>query len=508
MFVSSTKLGSSSLSKQMQFPTKKPDQLFIFVSVMKNEHTLFRYEEVAVKVTGIIKNLNLNAGERVPSVRQVSKELQVSLTTVFQAYHLLEAKGLIVSRPRSGYFVNATAKNTLIQKPAGKYIPLPSQVTLNNMIANMIKNVREFGVVNFSIVAPVNEMLPISRISKAVRDTLKDVTSDSFQYPLIEGHPRLVKQIVRQTLDWGTSLATDDVLVTNGCIEAINLCLDAVAKPGDIILVESPAPYGILQILERRNLLALEIMTHPDTGLDLDQLALAIEQHEIAACVLTTICNAPIGCAMPKENIIRLVQLLSEHNIPLIEDDALGDLSFSHPRPLPAKAYDKTNNVLYCTSFSKTLGSGFRIGWVSGGRYHEQLKRLKYISNFFTNGILQDAIGRFLETGLYNAHVKNMKTALQQNLARYMGSINHHFPDEVKIAAPKGGFSIWLQLPVHIDAWELHRRALREGIGICPGQIFSTTSQYDNYIRINYCPIWNTKIDRYLEKLAVLIRKY
>ncbi|HMG10366.1 MAG TPA: PLP-dependent aminotransferase family protein, partial [Mucilaginibacter sp.] len=278
---------------------------------MKNEHAQFRYEEVAIKVTGVIKNLGLSAGQRVPSVRQISKELQVSLATVFQAYHLLEARGLIVSRPRSGYFVNAAAKNTLTQKPAGKYIPLPSQVTLNHMIGNMLKNVREFGAVNFSIVAPVNEMLPISRISKAVRDTLKDTTSNSFQYPLIEGHPRLVKQIVRQTFDWETSLATDDVLVTNGCIEAINLCLDAIAKPGDIILVESPTPYGILQILERQNLLALEIMTHPDTGLDLDQLTLALEQHKITACALTTTCNSPIGCAMPRENIIRLVQLLS-----------------------------------------------------------------------------------------------------------------------------------------------------------------------------------------------------
>jgi DNA-binding transcriptional MocR family regulator len=507
MFISCTKLDDSCMLKQMQFLTKNPDQLVTFVLTMKNEHALFRYEEVAAKVTGIIKNLNLGAGERVPSVRQVSKELQVSLATVFQAYHLLEARGLIISRPRSGYFVNVSVKNNQAPKSPGKYIPLPSQVTLNTVIANMLKNMREFGAVNFAIVAPVNELLPIFRMSKALRDTVKDPTSGSFQYPLIEGHPRLVKQIVRQTFDWETSLATDDILVTNGCIEAINLCLDAVAKPGDIIVVESPTPYGILQILERLNLLALEITLHPDTGLDLDQLELAISQHKVVACVLTTICNSPIGCAMPRENVIRLVDLLSQHHIPLIEDDALGDLSFSHPRPLPAKAYDATDNVLYCTSFSKTLGSGFRIGWVSGGRYHEQLKRLKYISNFFTNGILQDAIGRYLETGLYNAHVKNMKTALQQNLARYMGSINHHFPDEVKIAMPKGGFSIWLELPPYINASELHRRALQEGIGIFPGQIFSTSSQYDNYIRINYCLIWNTKIDRYLEKLAALIRK-
>jgi DNA-binding transcriptional MocR family regulator len=318
----------------------------------------------------------------------------------------------------------------------------------------------------------------------------------------------LVKQIARQTFDWKTSLSTEEILVTNGCIEAINLCLDAVAKPGDVILIESPTPYGILQCLETKKLLALEIPVHPETGLDLNQLETALSKHKVAACVLTTVCNSPLGCAMSSENILRLVKILSQHKIPLIEDDALGDLSFSHPRPLPAKAYDEHNNVLYCTSFSKTLGSGFRIGWVSGGIYHEKLKRLKYISNFFTNGILQDAIGRFLETGLYSVHLKKMKMAIQQNLARYMESINAYFPENVKTAVPKGGFSIWMELPDYINAWELHRLALNEGIGISPGQIFCTSKQYDNYIRINYCPIWNIRVDKHLEKLASLIKDY
>lgn len=475
---------------------------------MKNEHNLFRYEEIANKVETIIKNLDLKAGDRVPSVRQVSKELSVSQTTVFQAYHILEARGVIISRPRSGYFVNAAAKNNLAQKPKGKYTPLPSQVTLNTMIANMLKNIKEHGAVNFSILAAVNEILPITRMSKAVRDVLKDASGDGFQYPPIEGNSRLVKQLVLQTFDWKKSLSADDILVTNGCIEAINLCLDAIAKPGDIILVESPAPYGMLQSLETRNMLALEITTHPDTGLDLNQLEIALTQHKVAACILTTVCNTPIGCSMPKDNILKLLKILSAHNIPLIEDDALGALSFSHPRPLPAKAYDENNNVLYCTSFSKSLGPGFRIGWVSGGKYHEKIKRLKYISNFFTNGILQDAIGRFLETGLYDDHLKKMKISLQQNLARYITSINNYFPEDVKISTHKGGMSIWMELPVYVDAWELHRRALKEGTGISPGQIFSATNQYNNYIRLNYCPIWNTRVDKHLEKLALLIINY
>ncbi|TKC62388.1 PLP-dependent aminotransferase family protein [Pedobacter hiemivivus] len=476
---------------------------------MKNEHDLFRYEEIVDKIQSIIKNLNLKPGDRVPSLRQVCKELEVSLATALQAYRTLEAKGLVISRPKSGYFVNATTKNNLIQKPHNdKYIPLPINVTLNTMIANMLVNMKQFGLVNFFIFAPVNELLPISRISKAVRDALKDTNSDSFQYPLIEGHPRLVKQIARQTFDWELSLSTEHVLVTNGCTEAINLCLDAIAQPGDIILIESPAPYGILQSLALRNLLALEVPVHPETGLYLDQLEFAIAQHKVTACVLTTVINAPMGCAMPKENILKLLEILKKNNIPLIEDDALGDLSFTHPRPLPAKAYDLDNNVLYCTSFSKSLGPGFRIGWVSGGKYHEKIKRLKYMSNFFTNGILQDAIGRFLETGLYNSHLKRMKTAMQQNLARYMDSINNHYPPDIKISTPKGGLCLWMELPAHIDALELQRRAIDQGIGICPGQIFTASNQYNNFIRLNYCLLWTPKIDKHLKKLGTLIINY
>jgi DNA-binding transcriptional MocR family regulator len=475
---------------------------------MKNDDHLFRYEETANRVENIIKNLNLKAGDRIPSLRQVGKELNISQTTVFQAYNILEARGLIISRSRSGYFVNASVKNNIISKSGGKYIPLANQVTLNTMIANMLKNVREHGVMNFSILAPSDELLPILRISKAVRDVLKDSTANVFQYPSIEGHPRLVKQIARRTFDWKKSLSTDNILITNGCTEALNICLDAVAKPGDVILIESPAPYGLLQSLETKNMLALEVTAHPDTGLDLDQLQIAIKKHKVTACILTTVCNAPLGCSMSTEKILQLLTILNEHHIPLIEDDALGALSFKTPRPLPAKAYDENNNVLYCTSFSKTLGAGLRIGWVSGGRYHEKIKRLKYISNFFTNGILQDAIGRFLETGLYDSHLKKMKASLQQNLARYLVSINQYFPENVKVSTPQGGMCIWMELPTYIDAWELHRRALKDGIGISPGQIFTATTQYNNYIRINYCLIWNTRVDKHLEKLAQLIVNY
>jgi DNA-binding transcriptional MocR family regulator len=475
---------------------------------MKQGQGIFRYEEIARKIEAIVTNLSLKAGDRLPSVRKICRELQVSATTVFHAYTILENKGLIISRARSGFFVSSTLRGILATKSAEKYIPLPNQVSLNNLIGNIQRNISTFGLVNFSIVAPVNEQLPISAMSKCIREALKDINGQSFQYPLIEGHPRLVEQIVRRTFDWDATLAMDDILVTNGCIEAINLCLDAVAKPGDIIIVESPAPYGILQSLESRKLLALEVPVTPAHGIDLEQLEIAVSAHRVTACVITTVCGVPIGGSMPKENIIRLLEILGKYKIPLIEDDALGDLTFEHPRSLPAKAYDKENQVLYCTSFSKTLGSGFRIGWVSGGLFHEEVKRLKYTANFFTNGILQDAIGRFLQSGQYHVHLKKMKSAIQKNLLRYLQSIYKYFPAEINISNPKGGFSLWIELPAKIDGLELTRHALKEGIGIFPGQVFSTLGKYDNYIRINYCPIWNTKIDRYLSKLALLIKNY
>lgn len=465
---------------------------------------IFRYEEVMKRVEGVINGLALKPGDKLPSVRQVSDELNVSHKTVLQAYALLEAKGLIVSRPRSGYFID-TVSTGAVNSHDDEIIPLPAVVELNTMATTMMKNARVRGVINFSMLAPANELLPVSRLNKAVNTSLTGMGVDNYQYPMVAGHPRLLKQIARCTLEWPNGLPVDRILITNGCMEAVNLCLDVVAKPGDIIAVEGPTYHGILESLEIKGLKAVEIRVDQTTGLRLDDLSLALSKYKITACIFMPSCHHPLGAAMPEENKKRLVKMLGERNIPLIEDDALGELYFAKNKPLPAKAYDEYGNVLYCSSFSKTLAPGFRIGWVSAGKYQTAVQKLKWSANISTNSILQEAIGRYLESGRYPAHLNQLRLDLQQHLLQYGNAVKQYFPAELITHKPAGGLSLWIGLPTSIDTLELQRKVLEQGIGICPGHIFSASATYRNFIRINYGSPWNARIDKALKKVGNMI---
>lgn len=466
---------------------------------------IFRYEQVAIKVEETIATLRLVPGDKIPSVRKVSKELQVSMNTVFQALSILEAKGLLISRPRSGFIVNAiTTEPVRFEEQAT--LALPSKVEITAMATAMMKNAKENGIINFSVLAPITEFLPVTKINKAVKASLDETINDNYQYALVDGHPRLLKQIARLSFEWDKAISPDKILVTNGSMEAINLCLEAITKPGDIVAIESPTYHGILQSLESRGLKALEIRTHPETGLNLNELELALSQNKVAACLFMPRCNNPIGCSMPEGSKIKLVAMLGERNIPLIEDDTLGELYYQSNRPLPAKAYDNYDNVLYCSSFSKTLAPGFRIGWVSAGKYHGAIEKLKFRSNISTTSILQDAIGRYLDSGQYDTHLRRMRLSLQKQMIRYVGAITSIFPPETRLSVPQGGLSVWIELPAHVDAYTLQKLALKEGIGICPGHIFSANSSFQHFIRINYCPIWNSRIQTALVTISRLIQ--
>lgn len=464
-------------------------------------HKTFRYEQVVSKIEEMISGLQLQPGDKVPSIRKVSGELKVSLTTVNQAYGILEAKGLISPRASSGYYISSWAKNT-IKKTDNGFILLPEDVAVNTMATTMIRNTRKYGVTNFSSLAPINELLPISRLNKAMAAAMKDPENQNFQYAYSEGNPRLLKQIGFQSLDWKYSLPQQEILITNGCMEAVSLCLEAVTKPGDIVAIESPVYAGILQALESKGLKALGISVDPLTGIDLNELEHALDSHRIAACICMPVCQNPMGTAMPEANKIRLVELLWERNIPLIEDDALGDLHFAGTRPLPAKAYDEHHNVMYCSSFSKSLSPGFRIGWVSAGRYHAQVEKLKFSVNISTNTLLQDTISRYLENGHYHPHLKVLRAEVQKQMCRYRDAIFRYFPESISMSNPKGGYSLWLELPPKVNALDLQRQALKQGIGFCPGHIFSASPSFSNFIRINCCQLWSNKIDDALRILG------
>jgi DNA-binding transcriptional MocR family regulator len=280
-------------------------------------------------------------------------------------------------------------------------------------------------------------------------------------------------------------------VVTNGALEALNLCLQAVAEPGDTVIVEAPTFYGALQALERHGLKALEVPTHPRTGVDLEAMETAIKRHRPKACWLMTQFQNPLGSLMPEEKKRQLVELLARHEIALIEDDVYGELYFGAARPVPAKAFDKHGLVLHCSSFSKCLAPGYRIGWASAGRYTQRVQRLKLSSTLSASGPAQGALAEYLEQGGYDRHLRRLRETLQAQQDLMANAIAREFPAGTRVTRPQGGFFLWLEMPAAVDALALHRQALARGISVAPGPIFSASGQFGNALRLNYGHPWD-----------------
>jgi DNA-binding transcriptional MocR family regulator len=243
------------------------------------------------------------------------------------------------------------------------------------------------------------------------------------------------------------SLLADEVVVTNGALEAFNLCLTAVTRPGDVVAVESPGFYAALQAIERLDLRAVEIPVHPISGLDLDALAAALDKHPIRACWFMTNFQNPTGVSLSDEKKKALVEMLAAREVPLIEDDVYEELHFSRERPRPAKAFDTSGLVMHCSSFSKTLAPGYRIGWAAAGRFADRVKRLKLMTTLSSSIPAQASIADYLEYGGYDRHLRELRAAMQTQLASMEAALRRYLPHEVQWVTPRGGYFLWLQLP-------------------------------------------------------------
>lgn len=462
------------------------------------------YEAVAGRVERLIERQVLRPGDKVPSVRKLSREQGISLSTAFQAYYLLEKKGFIEAKPRSGYYVRTAPRRFAPPLSSATTWKMPLNVRVDSIVSELMESSRNRQVVDFSVAGPSTRLLPVAKINKSLQAAMRSLKGKGWQYPFPPGNQNLLRQIARHSLSWGGSLSAEDLVVTNGCMEALNLCLRAVAKAGDIIAIESPTYYGILQCIEGLGMKVLEVPACSETGVDLDSLEKLLDNNAVTACLFTLNFNNPLGSCMPAGNKERLVRLLGEREVPLIEDDVLGDIYFGKSRPVAAKSFDKKGLVLYCSSFSKTIAPGFRIGWTAPGRYKEKVERLKFMTSIGTSDILQEALAHFLENGRYENHLKALRLAYHIQVRKYTDAICRSFPKGTKISHPLGGQVLWIELPAQADARELQKKALEKGISILPGTIFTASGKYRNCIRIGYGKIWSEETEKAIHLLGSL----
>ncbi|MGN7758496.1 PLP-dependent aminotransferase family protein [Chryseobacterium sp. 22532] len=465
----------------------------------------FIYTEIAEGIASQIRNGVLKAGDRLPSVRMMCQEHQVSMNTAKRVFLELESQSLIESKPQSGYFVSRLMSVKLPLPEVSRPSLIANNDEPDELISKVYENMGKKGLKFFSIGIPSGDLLPQAKLKKEIINATRELKDGGTEYEELQGNLKLRRMIAVRSLQWGGNLSENDLVTTNGGMNALSFCLMALGKPGDTIAIESPCYPGILQLAHGLGLNVLELPTHPTTGIEIEALRKVIPQIDL--CLLIPNFNSPLGSCMPDENKKEIVRILSENGIPLIEDDVYGDLYFGASRPKCCKSFDRDGNVLYCSSISKTLAPGYRVGWIAPGRYKDKIMKLKLLHSTSSISIVNEAVANFLKSGRYEKHLHQMRKALQNNYQNYVQTIADYFPEGTKTSRPQGGLSLWVEFDKNIRTTELYDLAIKQNISIAPGRMFTLQDQFENCMRLCIGLPWTEETRLCLQQVGTLAKR-
>ena len=465
-----------------------------------------KYQMVAEHIAELIRTGVFGPGEALPSVRELSRQQKVSVSTVLQAYYDLESQGLLRAKARSGFFVSTRPPNSMPEPAMSAPEPDPTKVDLRELTTMvMLRDAQNPDLTHLGAAYPPPEMYAAGKLNRIMCSIARRMGDASGDYLLPPGAEILRTQIARHLAEAGCKLSAKDIVITSGCNDAISLCFRSVLKPGDTIAIESPICFDTLHSLEPMGLKVLEIPTCPRDGISLDALGFALDHNQVSACLVISNFNNPLGSRMPDGAKKELVEMLAGRDIPLIEDEIFGEVYYGDQRPITCKAFDEKGMVMLCSSFSKTLCPGYRVGWVAPGRFQKDVEWHKYNSGMAAATLPQYAIGEFMAGGGgYRRHMQRIRQVYERNMASMWQAVIRYLPKGIKMTRPTGGFLLWLELPPTVDALELYKMALKEKIAIVPGQLFSPTDRYKHFFRLNTAR-WNKEVEDAVRRLGRII---
>jgi DNA-binding transcriptional MocR family regulator len=461
------------------------------------------YRQVADQIAEQIRSGLFRPGDRIPSVRRLCSQYSVSLTTVIEACRLLEDWRLIEIRPQSGHYVRSPSTrrpepNPSASQTEARRIDASLAIQLNLGIGNPQQPTLGAAVQG-------SDLMPMAALNRLMGEVLRRDPVSCHSYDAPPGSPALRQAVAQRGMEAGYSVSPDEIVVTSGAKEAVYLSIRAVTRAGDTVAIESPTYYALLEVLSSLGLKVVEIASHPSLGINLDDLESILGGQPIAAIVLVSNFSNPTGACMTDEAKRRLVDLLERYNVPLVEDDVYGELVFEGPRPKAIKAFDRLGLVLYCSSYSKTLSPGLRIGWSIPGRYQNDVELLKLVVNQATATAPQLVVAAFLGSGGFDRHLRRVRRMYREQMAQMIGAVGRHFPSDTRMSNPSGGHVLWVQLPDYLDAMVLYRAAAEQGIQIAPGPMFSPSGGYRHFIRLNTGFPWSERTEQQISQLGQLL---
>jgi DNA-binding transcriptional MocR family regulator len=464
----------------------------------------YRYEVLAAELEDMVERGILSPGMRAPSLRRAAHGAGVSLSTALLAYRLLEDRGVLEARPKSGFYVT-TRRDRRRPPPAPSTPPEEARtVALDGGVADMLDLASNPAFAPLGCAIPDARLLAAGGLDRFLARAARVHGQRYNVYTERRGDAALRRELSQRALRHGHALTPDDIVVTCGCTEALFLALRATTRPGDVVAIESPTYFGLLQILEALSLRVYELPTHPDQGIDPKALSRAVAGGGIAACLLSSSFNNPLGCLTPDGVKREIIEILSRHGIPLIEDDIYGDIHFGTGRPRPFAALAPGADILTCGSFSKTVAPGYRVGWLAAPGRMEAVLRAKFGTTLCGPALPQKAFADFLSSGGYDNHLRRVRRVFAENVAQMSQAIDRSFPEDTKVTDPKGGFVLWLELPQGLDSRALYRAAIRERICFAPGPLFTATDRYRNCLRLSCGHSWDRDLERSVERLGEL----
>ena len=464
----------------------------------------FLYRELADHFTAEIKAGSLVAGAKMPSIRHVSKQRQLSINTVQKCFELLEAQGYLIVKAQSGFYVR-TATHALKESVFRPFEPQVESIDNISLLNEIISASSDRSRLALGTITLDVSLLPAKMLQRSLLRAMRSQPDTGLTYSPVCGEPILLQALVEHFDQDAIHINTEQLIITNGVMQALSLAILSISKPGDSIAVPTPCYSGQLLLLANLERNIIEIPANSQ-GIDMQVLEQVMASGDVAGALLSACYQNPLGYSLSIADKRKIARWAEQYQCPVIEDDVFGECGYKLDRPAPIKSWDKQGYVIWCASFSKTLAPGYRIGWCASGRFTEQLQRQLLSRSLAVNAPLQLALADFVNCGQYRRHLNRLRVHLATQVDALYQSVSRHFSKDCRCSRPAGGYALWLQLPEAVDAFGIYQKALEKGINIVPGVVFSADQKYQNCLRLNAGNPWNEELDQGVKILAELVR--
>jgi 2-aminoadipate transaminase len=476
------------------------------------------YVQLRDQLRALVHSGELRSGDRIPASRELAGQLGVHRTTVANAYAELESEGLISGHVGRGTYICGAPAKQFSPPPRTngnggtiRWEALFADDRGEEALSRMMPEVPP-GAIAFTVARPDTAYFPLEDFRRCANDVLRREGGRILQLGCSDGYEPLKNQLIEQFRSEGLSVRPEQLIVTDGCQQAIDLVCKAFLRPGDSVALENPGYPGAIAILAGARVRALQVNVETDpsrngrTGLDVENFEAVLLQNRVKFLLVTPDFHNPTGTVLPAADRRRLLELAAHYQVPVIEDGIYARLRV-RGNPLPSlKMLDANGSVIHIDSFSKTAFPGLRVGWCIGAESAiERLRLVKQSTDLHTDQLSQATMAEFMRRGCFVKHLAKMRKLYRSRLEAMEEALEKHMPEGTSWTHPDGGMSLWVTLPAGFDAGELLIHARERGILFLPGRYFYSQQPRPNTLRLGFAAVDEKRIAQGIEKLGAVL---